>query len=217
VSDPPQVELPQLRAYGQDLHRAMRAEERRLVRRRRRRRFVVAFVSASALVPTAIATRNVWAPTADSLDPRAPLHKSDPVIIGEGLTREAPWRLSVYDSERGRCLQLELRGASTGPSASCSDRVPARADLDVRVTSGSQVGFVYGATSDRVRRVRVELPGQGAREVATMRPSAALLRRNGTEAGFRVFVATFDEPVQPTVPLRVLAEDADGAVIESFG
>jgi hypothetical protein len=215
MSDP-STRLPGLQAYGHDLHQAMRSEERRQVRRRRRRRFVVAFAGATALVPTAIATRNVWAPSPNSLDPRAPLHKSAPVIIEEGVTAEGPWRLSVFDSNRGRCLQLELRAASTGPAAGCSDRVPAQSDLDVLVAGGRQSGFVYGATSASVRRVRVEYPGRAPREIATRQPSADVLRRNGTRADFRTYVVDYDRPVDPSVPFRVLALDAGGAVVDTF-
>ena len=202
---------------GDELERAFAAAERvENAKRRRRRRRRIGVLTAALLViaPGAIATRSIWEPAPSTNDPEHPRGRT-PAILLEGSGPAERWRLSAASGPSGTCLLLGLLSGSAAKAESCAPVDPDPGTVEANLLNGAQDGFVYGAVRPDVARVVVDA-GDRRQAVVPTRPSAEALRRADLKPDFKVYVAGFDEPVDPSAGVRVRALDANGDVVAGF-
>ncbi len=202
---------------GDELERAFAVAERaEHARRRRRRRWRIAVLTAVLVVipPGAIATRSIWEPGPSTDDPEHP-RGSMPAVLLEGSGPAERWRLTATSTPRGTCLLLGLLSSSGTKAESCAPPNPRPGSVDTTLLNGAQDSFVYGAVLPEVARVVVETGGR-RQVVSPLEPPAEALRRADLEPDFKVYVASFDEPIDLTAELRVRALDANGDVVGRF-
>jgi hypothetical protein len=160
---------------------------------------VIAALAALALVPTAVATRDVlWAPEPPALPehlraPGAerPARVGEPVYVAGGRDAGVAWRLSASACEYGRVraigLFLEVPGGGGG--ARCDQAATGVADVAARRVYAyfdpeAGVTWVFGAAPAGAATVEV-----GRRRVVPRDADPAAVGRGGLAAGLRVFVA----------------------------
>jgi hypothetical protein len=209
---------PTLERLGRDLERAYAAEEAkgRVRRRRQRRRWSVAVaLIALAVVPTAVATRSLWAPRADRTDPGRPAGSHRAVVVAEDLAAAEPWRLGAFASNGGICLQLSVLAGTGTRSTVCG--APDRRALDATLLAGPSRWYVFGRAPAAARLVRVVSPDGQAVDVPAVTPSGRA-RETLTTAppGMRVYVAVFDAPVRSLEGLSAEAQDGRGRRIARY-
>jgi hypothetical protein len=184
-----------LAELGADLRRAWARPPRR--RLRVRHPALVAVLAALALVPTAVATREVlWAPQPPALPERLrapgterPARAGAPVYVAAGRDAGVAWRLSASACEYGRVravgLFLEVPGggggarcdlAATGVADVAARRVHAYFDPEAGLT------WVFGAAPATAAVVEV-----GHVRVALHEADPAAVARGRLPAGLRVF------------------------------
>jgi hypothetical protein len=161
-------------------------------------------------VPSAIATKNIWAPSLQSNDPRTRLTTSREVRLAEGHGAHDRWWLSAQDTSRGRCVSLFSGGEQSG---GCSGTVPLKADLHLLSGTGRRDGFVFGVTSPAVARVRVLAEGQDI-TVVTTAPDRSAITHGGLRNDFRYFVIALRRPLEGTRAPTALALDRAGRVLQ---
>ena len=202
---------------GDELERAFAVAERaENAKRRRRRRWRVAVLTAVLVVipPGAIATRSIWEPAPSTNDPEQPSGRT-PAVLLEGSGPAERWRLTASNGPRGTCLMLGLLSGSATKSESCAPPNPRPGTVEMNLLNGAQDSFVYGAVRPEVAQVVVVAGGR--REVVRpVAPSEDALRRADLAPDFKVYVAGFDEPIDPAAGLRVTALDANDAVVGRF-
>jgi hypothetical protein len=202
---------------GDELERAFAVAERaENAKRRRRRRWRVAVLTAVLVVipPGAIATRSIWEPGPSTDDPEHP-RGGMPAVLLEGSGPAERWRLTAFSGPRGTCLLLGLLSGSATKTESCAPPNPRPGTVEMNLINGAQDSFVYGAVRPEVARVVVEAGGR-RQVVSPLAPPPEALRRADLEPDFKVYIAAFDEPIDPAAGLRVRALDANGDVVGRF-
>lgn len=202
---------------GDELERAFTAAERaENARRRRRRRWRIGLLTAALVVipPGAIATRSIWEPAPSTNDPEHPRGRT-PAVLLEGSGPAERWRLTATSGPDGTCLLLGLLSGSATKAESCAPPDPRPGTVEMNLLNGAQDSFVYGAVRPEVARVVVEA-GARRQVVRPLEPPADALRRADLEPDFKVYVAGFDEPVDPAAGLSVTTLDANGDEVGSF-
>ncbi len=192
-------------------------------RRRLRRPAVLVALLALALVPTAVATRDVLRAPAPPAPPGAvvPGDGGAQVWVAAGREAGVPWRLSASACATGRevAVGLFLAVPGGGAGARCDvappggtrvagRRVHTYVDPDARRT------WAFGAAPAAAREVEVVSRGFAAapqrRRVGLRAAEPEAVRRGGLPAGLRVFVVAL--PGGREVPLvRIL--DRTGGVV----
>lgn len=215
MSEQPDLrDFPALVDLGEQLQRAFAVEveaERKRVRHRRSRRMVLALAAVLVLVPSAVGTKNVWAPTPDLVDPAHGVQQSRNVQLASGRSPQA-WTFSAQDSGRGRCFHLQVTATQSG---GCSMAVPVERVLDVRILQSDQASFVFGVTSTQVQQVRI-VTRTGQVLLPTRTPDPGLARRAGLFTDFRYFVWSSAAAMDPQMLVGVQALDAAGRVLDVF-
>jgi hypothetical protein len=214
--DPHLDDLPAMQRLGDDLgaafQRAEAGEQRRTARRRRTRRLAVALAAALVLVPGAVATRSIWAPTSNDADPSRPRSERSPVVIA----KDPHWRLSVYDTAQGTCVQLFVVGGPANQGVGCPSIVrPGRLAVAFAGTDTGP-GYVYGIVPRRTARVSVHNGAAPVVQAPVGRPGSEELRRGGLRDDFRYFVVPVAGGLDPG-RLSVVATDGAGRTVGRFG
>ena len=211
------ADLPILDELGDDLERAFRAQERPPRSTWWRRRGLVVAIAAGIavlLVPTAVATKSLWAPAADESSPEHPARATAPVQLDAPRAPQDSFRLSASETDRGLCLNVFVTGAGLGES--CSAHPTAGHPLTVSTGAGTHDGYVLGAVAPSAATLRVTANGQ-TRTVAAFSPDSERLARGHIPANFKLFVAFFPAPtVGAGDRVRVEALDAQGAVVGRY-
>ena len=211
---PRNQELPILDELGHDLATAFRREERADAARRNRRRMrrvAIATASLFVVVPGAVATRSIWAPSPGS--PPGAFETPHAVRIADGTSGALTWRLAATQGSDGTCFEAAVSGTGTsfGRVRSCSGTEPSTVVHLATQQIGSQV-FVMGWADPRVARVVVD-PGTGS---AAQTARLVVAPRDRSEkakipAGSRAYVVTFTG--DPVPRPRVTAFDTAGREI----
>ena len=174
---------------------------------------LVALAVAAVVIPVALLTSSSSPPTNPS-----PGVENDDAAVARGSGPQDAWALTLVPAQDGTCLQLRI-GATTEPGAQTCINGPAadslgdppamasRPPVDFGVTNGPQDGFVFGTVTSTAAKVRVSA---GEQEVTTGAKTAS--GRFGQE-GLKVFVASFDEPLDAANAIEVVALDQQGDVI----
>lgn len=173
---------------------------------------LVALAVAALAIPVALLSSSSSRPT------EPPPGVADDAAVARGNGPEDAWALTLVPAQDATCLQLRI-GATTEPGAqTCIKGPPAdslgdppamasRPPVDFAVANGPQDGFVFGTVTSRAAKVRVSV---GEQEVTTDVQAAG--GRLGQE-GLKVFVASFDEPLDAANVIEVVALDQQGDVI----
>ena len=216
------ADLPILDELGDDLERAYRAGERSQEPRARaswwrRRGLVVAIATGVAvlLVPTAIATKSLWAPAADNASPGHPSRPTAPVQLEAPRAPTDSFRLSASQTDVGLCLHVFITGGGLGES--CAPHPSAAHPVTAFTGGGAHDGFVVGTVAPTARTVRVAVNG-GQQDVTAFAPDPKRLALAHIPADFRLYAAFVPAAVIRAGALRVVvtALDAQGAVMGRY-
>jgi hypothetical protein len=170
---------------------------------------------AVLLVPTAVATKSLWSPAADSADPDHPVRPTAPVELTVPKAPNDAWRLSVSETNVGLCLHTYIAGAGLGQG--CSPHVTAANPLLVQTGAGTRDGYVLGSVVPSARTLRVVAGGQ-VRTVRAFSPDPERLRLARIPADFKLFVAFFPVALlaADNPGVSVVAHDASGKVVGRY-
>lgn len=175
---------------------------------RRSRRLLVAALALVVVVPSAIATRPIWAPTPERFDPGFQGDTPAGIIVAEGAGGQTRWQLSVVMRKGDRCATLAAGRVS---NVFC---LPPDIDLVAQALQTGGDRFVGGLTSSAITEVRVvPRPGAPAVVVPTRAPDPERLRRGGIPATFRFFVGSVAVDERSAV---VSGHDAAGKRVARF-
>lgn len=207
--------------------------------RARRRRWpaprpaLVALAVIALAVPVALLARTALFPSTDQSPPAS----RDALTVARGSGPHDAWQVTLTQAPGGRCLRLDVSGTPPGPAVCLDDAAAAgqappgapprsqaapRTDTpsqgphngslappDFSVTNGPRDGFVFGTVPAPVSTVRLSI---GDREVtAEARTPAGPLAQKDV----RVFVAAFEQMIDPTKTIDVVGFDAQGKVVTS--
>lgn len=173
---------------------------------------LVVLAVAALAIPVALLSSSGSPPT-----DRSPGVEND-ATIARGSGPQDAWALTLVPAQDATCLQLNIGGTTEpaaqtcikDPAADPSGRPPAMASrppVDFAVANGPQDGFVFGTVTSTAAKVRVSaVEQQGTTDAQTASGRLA-------QEGVKVFVASFDEPLDPTKPVEVVALDQQGDVI----
>lgn len=205
-------------------------QSRARLRLRRALRPALAALAVIALaVPVALLAHSALSPPAD----QPPLAIQNAVTIARGSGPQDAWQLALTQTPDGSCLRLDISGTQPGPATCLDDAASqARPDTpprsqaaprtdtpsqpppagslappDFSVTNGPRDGFVFGTVPPLASKVRVST---GDRELTTnaRTPAGPLAQKD-----VKVFVAAFEQRVDPMKTIDVVALDAQGKVL----
>jgi hypothetical protein len=210
------ADLPILEEVGDDLERAFRAQEGS-VRRPwwRRRALVVAIATGIAvlLVPTAIATKSLWSPAADTASPDHPARPTAPIQLDTPQAPSGSFRLSASETSRGLCLHTFITGGGLGEA--CTPHVSTAHPLTVMTGGGAHAGYVAGPVVPSASTLRVTAGGR-TQTVNAFAPDPERLARAQIPADFKLFVAFFPTTQIDPATVEVEARDAQGRVVGHY-
>lgn len=197
-------------AYAREEAPARPARSARRRWGRRSRRLLAASLALLVVVPSAIATRPIWAPSPDRVDPGADRATPAGVILEDGPGRAVPWRLSVELRRGDACATI-----AAGPTSTSFCKPPGL-DLAAQYTEFGRDRYMAGLTSARVAEVHVR-PEGGAPAVVlrTEAPDPERLRRAAIPGTFRYFVTGIDGPIDSASAV-VLGFDAAGRRVARY-
>ena len=210
------ADVPILEEIGDDLERAFRAQERPDRRAWwRRRGLVVALATGVAvlLVPTAVATKSLWSPAADTASPEHPARPTAPIQLDAPKSPNGSFRLSASETNRGLCLHTFITGGGLGEA--CTPHVSTAHPLTVMTGGGAHAGYVAGPVVPTASTLRVTAGGR-TQTVDAFTPDPERLARAHIPADFKLFVAFFPTSQIDPATVDVEARDAQGNVVGRY-